>query len=83
MIQRVQLTVEVPKIQYVDKIVDAPVVASHQPVPFRVEDVSVETQTVSRKRKLSMETESADGMSDAEHGVVQGRNAGLRCGRDS
>ena len=60
----VQKTVEVPQIQYIDKIVDAPVVA-------RSEDVSVGTQTVSRKRKLSMETESADGTSDEEHGLVQ------------
>ena len=80
MISNLQRTVEVPQIQYVDKIVDAPVVAAHQPIPvdaeiFRVEDVSVGTQTVSRKRKLSMETEtaeSADGKSDAEHGLVQG-----------
>ena len=64
MIPNVQKTVEVPQIQYVDKIVDAPVVAW-------TEDVSVGTQTVSRKRKISMETESADGMSDAEHGLVQ------------
>ena len=64
MIPNVQKTVEVPQIQYIDKIVDAPVVA-------RSEDVSVGTQTVSRKRKLSMETESADGTSDAEHGLVQ------------
>ena len=74
-----QKTVEVPQIQYVDKIVEAPVVVTHQPVAVdaeasvRVEDVSVGTQTVSRKRKLSMETESADGMSDAERGLVQGR----------
>ena len=64
MIPNVQKTVEVPQIQYIDKIVDAPVVA-------RSEDVSVGTQTVSRKRKLSMETESADGTSDEEHGLVQ------------
>ena len=64
MIPDVQKVVEVPQIQYIDKIVDAPVVA-------RSEDVSVGTQTVSRKRKLSMETESADGTSDAEHGLVQ------------
>ena len=57
MIPNVQKTVEVPQIQYIDKIVDAPVVA-------RSEDVSVGTQTVSRKRKLSMETESAGGTSD-------------------
>ena len=63
--RQVQKTVEVPQIQYIDKIVDAPVVA-------RSEDVSVGTQTVSRKRKLSMETESADGTSDSEHGLVQG-----------
>ena len=62
--QRAQKIVEVPQIQYIDKIVDAPVVA-------RSEDVSVGTQTVSRKRKLSMETESADGTSDEEHGLVQ------------
>ena len=81
MIPNVQKTVEVAQIQFVDKIVDAPVVASHKPVPVdaetfsRVEDVSVGTQTVSRKTKLSMETESgtsADGMSDSEHGLVQG-----------
>ena len=59
MIPNVQKVVEVPQIQYIDKIVDAPVVA-------RSEDVSVGTQTVSRKRKLSMETESADGTSDVE-----------------
>ena len=47
MIPNVQKTVEVPQIQYIDKIVDAPVVA-------RSEDVSVGTQTVSRKRKLSI-----------------------------
>ena len=64
MIPNVQKTLEVPQIQYIDKIVDAPVVA-------RSEDVSVGTQTVSRKRKLSMETESADGTSDAGHGLVQ------------
>ena len=81
MIQRVQKTVEVPKTQYVDKVVEAPVAAAQQPVPvdadsfLRVEDVSVGTQTVSRKRKISMETESAesaDGASDTEHGLVQG-----------
>ena len=80
MIQRVQKTVEVPQIQYVDKIVDAPVAAAQQPVPVDaeslwVEEVSVGTQTVSRKRKLSMETESvesADGTSDTDHGLVQG-----------
>ena len=65
MIPNVQKTVEVPQIQYVDKIVDAPVVAW-------TEDVSVGTQTVSRKRKLPLETESADGTSDSEHGLVQG-----------
>ena len=43
MIPNVQKTVEVPQIQYIDKIVDAPVVA-------RSEDVSVGTQTASRKR---------------------------------
>ena len=64
MIPNVQKTVEVPQIQYVDKIVDAPVVAW-------TEDVSVGTQTVSRKRKLPLETESADGTSDVEHGLVQ------------
>ena len=64
MIPNVQKVVEVPQVQYIDKIVDAPVVA-------RSEDVSVGTQTVSRKRKLSMETESADGTSDEEHGLVQ------------
>ena len=64
MISNVQKTVEVPQIQYVDKIVDAPVVAW-------TEDVSVGTQTVSRKRKLSMETESADGTSEEEHDLVQ------------
>ena len=63
MIPNVQKVVEVPQI-HIDKIVDAPVVA-------RSEDVSVGTQTVSRKRKLSMETESADGTSDVEHGLVQ------------
>ena len=46
MIPNVQKTVEVPQIQYIDKIVDALVVA-------RSEDVSVGTQTVSRKRKIS------------------------------
>ena len=77
MIQRVQKTVEVPQIQYVDKIVEAPVAAAQQPVPvdaesfLRVEEVSVGTQTVSRKRRLSTETESADG----EHGLVQGRES--------
>ena len=63
-IPSVQKTVEVPQIQYVDKIVDAPVVAW-------TEDVSVGTQTVSRKRKLPLETASADGTSDEEHGLVQ------------
>ena len=73
MIQRVQKTVEVPQIQYVDKVVEAPVELAQQSVTVEaeswVEDVSVGTQTVSRKRKLSMETESAesaDGMSDVE-----------------
>ena len=70
MIPNVQKTVEVPQIQYVDKIVDAPVVAW-------TEDVSVGTQTVSRKRKLPLETESADGTSDSEHGLVQGRECRL------
>ena len=70
MIPNVQKTVEVPQIQYIDKIVDAPVVA-------RSEDVSVGTQTVSRKRKHSMETESADGTSDSEHGLVQGEECKL------
>ena len=63
MIPNVQKTVEVPQIQYVDKIVDAPVVAW-------TEDVG--TQTVSRKRKIPLEIESADGTSDSEHGLVQG-----------
>ena len=78
MIQRVQKTVEVPQIQYVDKVVEAPVAVAQHPVPVDaeflwVEEVSVGTQTVSRKRKLSMETESAesaDGMSDVEPGGV-------------
>ena len=43
----------------------------------RSEDVSVGTQTVSRKRKLSMETESADGTSDSEHGLVKGEECKL------
>ena len=65
MIQRVQKTVEVPQIQYVDKVVEAPVAAAQQPVPVDaeslwIEEISVGTQTVSRKRKLSMETESAE-----------------------
>ena len=64
MIPNVQKTVEVPQIQCIDKIVDALVVA-------RSGDVFIGTQTVSRKRKLSMETESADGTSDEEHGLVQ------------
>ena len=50
MIQRVQKTVDVPQIQYVDKIVDAPVVALHQPVPVRVEDVSVGTQILQEEK---------------------------------
>ena len=68
---------EVPQIQYVDKIVEAPFAAAQQPVPvdaesfLRVEEVSVGTQTVSRKRRLSTETESADG----EHGLVQGEES--------
>ena len=70
MIPNVQKTVEVPQIQYIDKIVDAPVVSWS-------EDVSVGTQTVSRKRKLSMETESADVPSDSEHGLVQGEECKL------
>ena len=47
LIPNVQKTVEVPQIQYVDKIVEAPVVVTHQPVPvdaeelLRVEDVSI------------------------------------------
>ena len=67
MIQRVQKTVEVPQIQYVDKIVEAPVAAAQQLVPvdaesfLRVEEVSVGTKTVSRRRKFFTETESADG----------------------
>ena len=65
MIPNVQKTVQVPQIQYVDKIVDAPVVAW-------TEDVSVGTQTVSRKRKLPLDTEFADSTSDSEHGLVQG-----------
>ena len=61
-----------PQIQYVDKIVEAPVAAAQQPVPvdaesLRVEEVSVGTQTVCRKS-----AESADGTSDTEHGLVQG-----------
>ena len=83
MIQRAQKTVEVPKIQYVDKIVDAPIAAAQQPVPVDaeslwVEEVSVGTQTVSRKMKLWLETESAesaDGTSDTEHGLVQGEES--------
>ena len=79
MVQRVQKTVEVPQIQYIDKIVEAPVAAAQQPVPvdaesLRAEEVSVGTQTVCRKWKLSTETESAesaDGTSDTEHGLVQ------------
>ena len=86
MVQRVQKTVEVPQIQYVDKIVEAPIAAAQQPVPvdaesLRVEEVSVGTQTVSRKRKLSMETESAesaDGTSDTEHDLVQGERADVK-----
>ena len=78
MIQRVQKTVEVPQIQYVDKVVEAPIAAAQQPVPMDaeslwVDEVSVGTQTVSRKRKLCMETESAesaDGESDVEPGGV-------------
>ena len=76
MIPNVQKTVEVLQIQYVDKIVDAPVAAW-------TEDVSVGTQIVSRKRKLPLETESADGTSDSEHGLVQEERVQARSGRDS
>ena len=93
MILNVQKTVEVPQIQFVDKIVDAPVVVAHQPVPVdaealsqtqsveRVGDISVVTQLASRKRKSSMETESAesvDEMSDAAHGLVEGEACRLK-----
>ena len=76
MIPNVQKTVEVPQIQHVDKIVDAPVVA-------RVEDDSVGAQTVSRKRRFPVKTESADGTSESEHGLVQGGGEQERNGRDS
>ena len=87
MIQRVQKTVEAPQIQYVDKIVEAPVVETHRPVPvdaealLRVEEVSVGTQTVSRKRNLSMESESAesaDDRSDTARDLVQGEESTLK-----
>ena len=63
MIQRVHKIVEVPRIQYVDKIVDAPVVASHQPVPADAKTLRVEA--------VPDGTQTADGTSDAEHGLVQ------------
>ena len=61
------------------RIVDAPVVVAHHSVPVDaetvslVEDVSVGTQTVSRKRKISMEAESAESADGIEHCLVQGR----------
>ena len=65
MIPNVQKTVEVLQIQYVDKIVDAPVAAC-------------DLRTSPSGRRLSpgrenfpLETESADGTSDEEHGLVQ------------
>ena len=79
MVPNVQKTVEVPQIQYVDKVVEAPIVVTHQPVPvdaealLRVEDVSVGTQTLSRKRKLTTENESADGNTVSS----RGRRAGV------
>ena len=71
--RRVPMILIVQKtIQHVDKIVDAPVVVAHQPVPVgaealsqtesfeRVEDISVVTQLASKKKKISMEAESAE-----------------------
>ena len=86
MVQRVQKTVEVPQIQYVDKVVEAPFAAAQQPVPvdaesfIRVEDVSVGTQTVSRKRKLSTETESAENADGSVKHRTRSRPRGRRVG---
>ena len=76
MIERAQKTVEVPQIQDVDKIVDALVVTSHQ----RIEDVSVgDADCPPGRESFSMETESTDGMSDSENGLVKGRRrAGVK-----
>ena len=74
-----QKAVEVPQIQYVGKIVEALVVVAHQPVPVDAEALS-QTQCFERDEDISVGTESAesaDGMSDAEHGLVQGRQSRL------
>ena len=64
-LQATQKTVEVPQIQYIDKIVDAPVVVTQQPVPMddetlsqgqcfqRIEDDSVAVKQQGCERPLS------------------------------
>ena len=74
MIQRLQKTVEVPQILYVDKIVDAPVVASHQPVRMSPSG----RRLFPGRENFPWRPSLLTGVSDAEHGLVRGRSAGLK-----
>ena len=68
MIPNMQKTVEVPQIQYVDKIVDAPVAVTQPSVP-----AEAERESCSKKRK-STSDEMVDEASDHDaFGLVQGR----------
>ena len=50
MMNQVQKTVEVPQIQYVDKIVDAPVAVTQSSVP-----AEAERESCSKKRKTALQ----------------------------
>ena len=69
MIPNMQKTVEVPQIQYVDKIVDAPVAVTQPSVP-----AEAERESCSKKRKSAFESdEMVDEASDLDaFGLVQG-----------
>ena len=69
MIPNMQKTVEVPQIQYVDKIVDAPVTVTQPSVP-----AEAERESCSKKRKSAFESdEMVDEASDLDaFGLVQG-----------
>ena len=69
MIPNMQKTVEVPQIQYIDKIVDAPVTVTQPSVP-----AEAERESCSKKRKSTFESdEMVDEASDLDaFGLVQG-----------
>ena len=88
-LQATQKTVEVPQIQYIDKIVDAPVVVAQQPVPMdaetlsqdqcfqRIEDDSVAVKQQGCEKPLSPKKRRLP--VETESGFESGKTTESRC----